>query len=162
MAQATAPTRHAMVCWRRVVTGLIEGVLSAALFLLLLLAYGSIDNRWYRTIVITGGSMSPTINIGDAIVITRPPATLAPGAVVTLDAGGEMVTHRVIEVRADGTLVTRGDANSAAEEWQPGKARIVGVYRLRVPYIGYLWIGARMLQERLRPQPLRVEWVPAG
>lgn len=148
--------------WQRLATSLAEGFLALLFFMLLFLAYGSINNRWYRTIIITGGSMAPTIGLGDAIIITRPPAVLEPGMIVTLEAGGEMVTHRLVELRADGTLVTQGDANNAAEEWQPGQARIVGVCRLRVPFAGYLWIGARMLLALVRPQPLRVEWTPAS
>jgi signal peptidase len=145
------------------VLGIAGQVLLALLVLLLIfLAYGTIDNRWYHTIAITGGSMEPTIAFGDAIIITRPPAQLEPGMIVTIEGSGTIVTHRLLEARPDGTLVTKGDANEASEEWAPGKARVAGLYRLRVPYAGYLWIYGQRLLAALQPKPFTVEWTPAN
>lgn len=154
----TAPGRRAGQ-----VLGIAGQVLLALLVLLLIfLAYGTINNRWYHTIAITGGSMAPTIAYGDAIIITRPPAELQPGMIVTLEGQGNIVTHRLLEARTDGSLVTKGDANELAEEWAAGEARVAGLCRLRVPYAGYLWIYGQRLLGMLRPKPFSVEWTPAS
>ncbi len=159
--EATMPARRAPLPWRRVARIALEVLLVLVILLLAFVAYGTINNRWYHTVIISGGSMSPTINLGDAIIITRPPAQLQPGMIVTMESKGSAVTHRVVELRADGVLVTKGDANEAAEEWQPGQGTVVGVVRLRVPYIGYAWIVAQNVRALFQPNPLQVEWTPA-
>lgn len=100
------------------------------------MCYGLINNRWYHIVVVTSGSMSPTIRAGDAIVISRPPEVLEKGMVVTMQVDGRVVTHRVIRVDADGDFVTQGDANPTADDWEGVTVRVVGVQRLRVPLLG--------------------------
>jgi signal peptidase len=99
----------------------------------------------YRTMTMLSGSMAPGINPGDVIIDT-------PVAVADVRVGMEISyhipiddhhveTHRVVSVEhaADGsvTVVTKGDANSAADPW---KATLQGetVYQVRavVPWIG--------------------------
>ena len=57
--------------------------------------------------------MAPTYQWGDLILIdTSTPQTLEAGQVVTVRRpDGALVTHRIVEVRADGTFITQGDAN---------------------------------------------------
>lgn len=116
----------------------LDSLVVIALILVLLLAYGLVDNRWYRVVAIEGGSMSPTIDTGDAIVLTRPPAELEVGMVVTLEAEGTVVTHRIVSVNDDGTFTTKGDANSVADDWDGLRVDVVGVQRARIPFLGRL------------------------
>ena len=107
---------------------------------LVFIAYGVVPNRWYQTLYIYSGSMSPTFNAGDIILITPPPAELNPGMIVTIQVDGHLVTHRIIEVRADGKFVTRGDANLWGDEWgEQARVKVVGLYRARIPYLGYIF-----------------------
>jgi signal peptidase I len=107
---------------------------------LLVIAYGLLPNRWYQALYIYSGSMAPTLQAGDLILITPPPAELNPGMIVTIQVDGHLVTHRVIAVQADGKFVTRGDANLWADEWgEQARVRVVGLYRARIPYLGYLF-----------------------
>jgi signal peptidase I len=105
---------------------------------LALVGYGLLNNRWYHVLAVEGSSMEPTISAGDAIVITRPPERIRPGMVLTMEVRGEVVTHRVIDVRPDGTFETQGDANDAPDHLDPDDVRVVGLYRGRIPQLGRL------------------------
>jgi signal peptidase I len=136
------PTEHDVV---RRASGLarraarVAGRASAALVVVFVvfLAYGTlVDNRWYKVVSIEGGSMEPTIHSGDAIVLSRPPDRVQEGMILTLQVEGRIVTHRVVDVRADGTFVTKGDANQVADDFTGLDVEIVGEYRARLPLIG--------------------------
>jgi signal peptidase I len=119
------------------VAGLVFDVaLVAILVLFVFVAYGLVDNRWYHAVAVKGGSMAPTILPGDLIVITRPPDRIEPGMILTLEVDDAVVTHRVVEVRRDGTFVTKGDANDVRDDFSANSVRVVGQYQLRIPLAG--------------------------
>ena len=97
-----------------------------------------------RALVEHSGSMSPVITAGD-LVVTRQvrAAVLRTGDIATFPdrtRDGELVTHRVTEVRFDGDLVTvhtRGDANNAGEQWTTPRDSIVGRTVAVVPSLGW-------------------------
>lgn len=116
----------------------VDALVVLALVFVLLVAYGLVDNRWYRIVAIEGGSMFPAIEVGDAIVLTRPPAALEEGMVVTLDVDGTVVTHRIVSVNDDGTFTTKGDANDVADDWDGLSVDVIGIQRARIPFLGRL------------------------
>lgn len=101
----------------------------------------------YDRYVITGGSMSGTIEKGSVVFEEQVPvADLKVGDVITYlppaDSGvGTLVTHRIISIRPgkDGVAVlrTQGDANPDPDPW---KFSLTGttqpVVRQAVPYVG--------------------------
>jgi signal peptidase len=48
------------------------------------------------------------------------------GQVITFHKGTELVTHRLITVNADGTLTTKGDANSSADPSTINRSDVIG------------------------------------
>ena len=58
--------------------------------------------------------------------------------VLVLDVDGRIVTHRVATVDPDGTFVTKGDANRAADDFSSNRVRVVGQYRATLPVVGRL------------------------
>jgi signal peptidase I len=116
----------------------VNAALVATLAFAAFIAYGLIDNRWYHVVVVQGGSMQPTIEPGDLIVITPPPPQIVAGMILTFEVDGYVVTHRVVEVAADGTFVTKGDANDARDDFSGNNVRVVGQYQFRIPRIGGL------------------------
>lgn len=118
---------------RHVVTATLVVTITALAFV----AYGLIDNRWYQIVAIEGGSMAPTFEAGDAIVVTPAPQNLEVGMIVVLQVDGDLVTHRVVEV-TDGGFRTRGDANEAADDFSEQEVAVVGLYRFRIPGLGRL------------------------
>ena len=112
--------------------------LGGLLLFCLFVAYGTLPNRWYHTLYVYSGSMAPTIQAGDVIIISPPPAVPAPGSIVTLLVDNNLVTHRVLDWQANGKFATQGDANIVADEWGRARVSLVGVYRARIPYLGYV------------------------
>ena len=113
-------------------------VLGAAAWILILTTLPRLAG-WQPT-VITGHSMEPTIDRGDVIVVRPAPASaFVPGAVITFDdpnRPGRLITHRVVAVRADGRLTTRGDHNHDADPAPVAVAAVHGRAVLRVPFAG--------------------------
>lgn len=120
-AAASTPTR----LWR-------TALVTALVLLLVVLAAPATG---HRLLVVRSGSMSPTLLPGDLVVSRScPAATLAPGRIVTFSApglGGDLVTHRVVDVQRTGDTVaveTRGDANSGSEHWQVPASATLGCH----------------------------------
>ena len=95
--------------------------------------------------VVLTGSMAPTINPGD-IVLLASPTRIAPevGEVATYTArrfSGESVglfTHRIIGGDATSGFTMKGDANPSPDVQRPKIADIEGVVFFVIPYLGYL------------------------
>ncbi len=82
--------------------------------------------------------MAPAISRGDLIVVAPAPSKVEPGMILVLRMGGEVVTHRVAAVNADGTIVTRGDANGVDDAWGGQQVQVDGLYVATIPWLGYI------------------------
>jgi signal peptidase len=97
-----------------------------------------------QTIVIGGGSMSPAIPLGAAVIIAPvAPAALGFGDVVSLRIAEENATftHRITDVvdRPDGRWFrTKGDANPAPDPTLVPASAVIGRVELAIPAMGYL------------------------
>jgi signal peptidase I len=127
-----------------IVAVLAQAVLASLVWLLVLAAAPRLLGA--RSVLVTGGSMQPSVMRGD-VVIVQPagPAAYRPGAVITFDdpnRPGLLVTHRVVEVRADGMLVTKGDHNHDRDARPVAASAVRGRAVLRVPFIGspVVWV----------------------
>lgn len=94
----------------------------------------------WQTAVVTSGSMEPALPVG-SVIVAAPPTdeTLRPGAVVlaeTPDSPGQLVSHRMVRLDPDGSIVTRGDANPTIDSVPIPTESVHGVVRLVVPVIG--------------------------
>jgi signal peptidase I len=100
-----------------------------------------------QPILITSDSMAPTVRRSDLVLVAAPtPERLHPGAVITFHPPGErgrLTTHRIIEVTAEGNLVTRGDANERPDSSPVAPGDVVGVSRFAVPFAGTPVLAAR-------------------
>jgi signal peptidase len=122
----------------------IAGVaaLLSATFLYFLVATAFISRAlpllagWEASAVMSG-SMAPAIQPGDLVAFTpyRGPV-LAPGTIVSFEdpaRPGTVTTHRIVEVRDDGSYVTKGDANPTADSTPVTPEMIRGVARMVYP-----------------------------
>lgn len=101
----------------------------------------------WRADVVMSGSMTPSIRTGD-LVLSQPvdASVLVPGQVALFrSADGRTLVHRVQEVAGDGSLVTRGDANRSTDLGTVAAQDVLGLARLRVPFIGLpvVWFQER-------------------
>lgn len=106
----------------------------------------------WQPVLITSGSMGPTVSPGDIILIDEPPTDrlLSQGAVITYpdpDLPGGLITHRIDGVRDDGLYRTRGDANGSPDPTPVDPAEVVGVGRLLVPLVGLpvMWLRTDLI-----------------
>ena len=88
-----------------------------------------------RVLIVRSASMSPAIQAGDAIVIWPTSGTPNVGDVVSYEVQGELVTHRVVEIRPDG-VITKGDANREADLGRPDR-HVRGRMVVRLPFLGW-------------------------
>lgn len=100
----------------------------------------------WDTVVMTSGSMSPTLNVGDVLFIDdHPDEMVGQQAVITFEwSDGELITHRVFEANGiDGTYVTKGDANPAPDAGIVDREQVVGIGWLVIPYFGLpiVWLA---------------------
>lgn len=111
----------------------------------------------YETMTVLSGSMHPTFNPGDVILVTKQSASsIRAGQIIsfhTPTGDHHVVTHRIAKVVSGGkhpVIETKGDGNTAADPW---KARLDGTsvwrYRLRVPYAGFPLLKLREPMVRL-------------
>lgn len=93
----------------------------------------------FRASVLHGQSMEPTLSDG-SLVITRAGNGAAVGDVVKFNYNGIPTIHRVIGMRADGMLETKGDNASLFQEAQPvPSSAIDGRYVASLPPLGGTW-----------------------
>ena len=85
--------------------------------------------------VVLTGSMEPTLEPNDLVVIKRA-GSYSVGDIVVFQDGSSLVIHRIIEAdEAEGTVVTKGDANSADDGNIPLE-NIKGKLSFSVPGVG--------------------------
>ena len=103
----------------------------------------------WTSVVITSGSMAPSIGVGDVVVASPHNGQgLGQGTVVVFfdPARLGLVTHRIESVNPDGSYVTYGDANRDPDSTPLRPEQIVGVGRILVPFLGlpmtWYWAGA--------------------
>lgn len=71
-------------------------------------------NTDHKIIVVSGGSMAPTFEVGDVILINTDPSELDVGDIVTYRSNQGLTTHRLMEfhdVSGTAYVQTKGDAN---------------------------------------------------
>jgi len=119
---------------RMALTGILAATLGLMAWAVMPLAAG-----WHGRVVLSG-SMQPAIDPGDVVLaVPTDPSALRPGqAVVFRDPArpGRVDVHRIVRRNSDGTFITRGDANAQADSTPVPAANIIGLPRLRVPWVG--------------------------
>lgn len=96
----------------------------------------------YKTFIITSGSMEPTINIGDVIIVKKvSQENIQIDDIITFNEGDYQVTHRIIDiVNEDGQefYQTKGDANNAIDKETVKHENIEGKYIFKIGKIGII------------------------
>ena len=121
--------------------------LSISLFLYAWIIGTQLLMGWHPLLV-SSGSMSPSIRTGDVVMIgEQPPGGLGQQTVILFDdpnAAGRTVLHRVVSVRADGAYATKGDANADIDLSPVRPDQIQGIGRMVIPAVGapFVWLQA--------------------
>ncbi len=105
----------------------------------------------YQPIAVMSGSMSPTFNRGDAVVIkklsTQEKDLLETGDVIQFVSGSKFVVHRIVEITNDDygnkLFITKGDHNNTIDVDKTSLENVKGKVMFVVPFIGYpsVWLS---------------------
>ncbi|MGA2790070.1 MAG: signal peptidase I [Candidatus Bathyarchaeia archaeon] len=100
--------------------------------------------------VVSSGSMVPVLNVGDIIIVRGvDPQTVTVGTIIIFHSPYEYdmpIVHRVIAVVNNGSSLffeTKGDHNSVQDGWRVPAENLMGVYVMKVPYIGLISLELR-------------------
>ena len=108
-----------------------------------------------NTMVVTSGSMVPSIGVGDAVIVDPSFGDrVSIGDVVTFRSSqtSGMVTHRVIASREIGGQTyyqTKGDANQTPDPNLVWSGAVYGKVRTHLPWLGYLIVFSGTLIGKL-------------
>lgn len=126
-------------------------VLGVVFVVVMLVAPGAIGAE--ASYVVLSGSMAPTIQAGDVVVVSAVNAEeIETGDVITYsrssrtDGRSNLVTHRVIDVtRTDDSVrfTTQGDANEDPDADPVSPSQVVGVVWFHLPLVGHLVLLAQ-------------------
>jgi signal peptidase len=94
-----------------------------------------------KPFIVQSGSMEPTINTGDVIIVAPQPKYYKNQVIAFKETDGRMVTHRTIDDqsgRGEGPFVTKGDANQSIDEEIINYDQVIGKVVFTLPKIGYV------------------------
>ena len=102
----------------------------------------SIFGRYILNVVT--GSMEPTIATGEYIIVVKTdPSTLQVNDIISFYSDSNetkdlLITHRIIEIKEDGSFVTKGDANNIEDEVTAKPDRVLGKYDGKARFFGMI------------------------
>jgi len=95
----------------------------------------------YRVMTVVSGSMRPSIEVGDLVVVKNVNSSdLGVGDVIAYVKGKTIVLHRIVKltrVKGEIAFMTKGDANTAVDPDPVVPEQIVGKLVYVVPRVGY-------------------------
>lgn len=130
---------------KRFLKCLIDIIIWSIIAIMLIISYSLIETKildkpytnilGYTIFEVVTGSMSGTIEIGDAIIVKLQTDTQT-GDIVVFEQDGNLVTHRIIKI-TENNVITKGDANNAEDE-PISRNNIVGKVIKIIPNVG-IW-----------------------
>jgi len=95
-----------------------------------------------RPLIIASGSMQPTLNIGDVVIVTKTSMSdIAEGDIIAFVSERGIVIHRIykiVEREGKHLVITKGDANEEPDNIPIDERVIIGKALLTIPKVGLL------------------------
>ena len=95
--------------------------------------------------VVRSGSMVPTLQVGDLIIVNPFDHNLEKGDVIVYERpnAGYLVIHRIYEINDKGIL-TKGDHNCCPDPYLISEENVIGKWTgIKLPYVGYFILFLR-------------------
>ena len=123
------------------------GALTCLLFIGIIIYFTSGYFRYY-VVAIATGSMTPNINKGDVVLLDQRVAyvDMHVGDVLVYKYEDKVIVHRIEKILNDQEqyyFYTKGDANNMVDNYVIDEDMVIGIVKLRVPYIGLptVWLN---------------------
>ena len=100
----------------------------------------------YYALAIASGSMYPEFNRGSVVIVERLNDKynnynkLTEGEIIAYKCENSIIVHRlirIVETKDEIFYYTKGDANKDEDNYPIKKENIIGIVRVKLPYIGY-------------------------
>ena len=125
--------KSAFNIWKYVVNGI------TALVLFLSLTIQITDWLGYRPYRILTGSMEPTLEPGEIVLIDTKDREISVGEILAFSEGSQVVIHRVQKMEADGEYRTKGDANPTEDFDTVKEPEIIGTLKIQMGELTSIW-----------------------
>ena len=106
-----------------------------------------------QALVIATGSMAPSINVGDVVIVNKESfedrKNIKEGTVVAYRRGNDIICHRIIKIMRSGDEVlyeTKGDRNTSSDQILVNSEDVIGVVTHKIKYIGYPTVALNKLR----------------
>ena len=123
------------------------GALLCTLLICVIIYFTSGYFRYYVVAVATG-SMVPTINVGDVVLLEQNVAyeDMDVGDILVYRYENRVIVHRIERVVQDQDkyyFYTKGDANNAVDNYVIYEDMVLGIVRGKIPFVGYptVWLN---------------------
>ena len=127
-------------------------ITSLIIVILTLLIIGLNSNLFrYWMVVVATGSMEPTINVGDVVIVDKiykkQLKKLNKGDILVFKNGNKIYVHRIVNIdNIEGNyyINTKGDRKGQIEDsWIVTNKDVIGVVKFKIKYIGYptVWLS---------------------
>jgi signal peptidase I len=90
-------------------------------------------------LAVTSKSMTPTLNVGDFLVIAKP-QRIEAGDIIAFKRGNDVIVHRVYAIEVEG-IRTKGDAYATPDPWVVGPEEVYGKVVAVVPLLGFAFMA---------------------
>lgn len=121
--------------------------LPATIIIIIFIYFVSGYFRFY-SIAIASGSMTPFIYKGDVVIVDKKEKieNLKKGDIIAFKHDKKIIVHRINSILQDKEeylLYTKGDANDNIDEYKVTNDMIIGVVKIKIPFIGYptIWLN---------------------
>lgn len=104
----------------------------------------------YMAITIGSGSMVPTINKGDVVIVKKIKdkeiEDIKVGEIIAFKYRNKIIMHRVIKIDEKDSYYsfqTKGDHNNSKDSWIITKNELIGKCKVKIPFLGYptVWLN---------------------
>jgi signal peptidase len=109
--------------------------------------WGSTGMLGFRPSIISSGSMTPTLQVGDVIItVEASPNDIKIGDIIQYSGENEIIAHRVVDIQQEGGtqyFITKGDDNNAPDPEPVSPSQVIGKLIFTIPKLGWISIAIK-------------------
>ena len=123
------------------------GISAVSIFVAIIVYFSSGFFKYYAIAVATG-SMVPNISIGDVIIVNQKynANDIQVGNIIAVRYENKIIVHRIAKIVKNNDelyIYTKGDANETLDNYIVNLDMIIGVVKIKIPFVGLptIWLN---------------------